>query len=642
MKMKRPAWVAAAATVLVLSCAKQAPDSGMALSEVMETQEFRDACAALPTCAQPRFQSAGPNETIWRVQVVREESGSIRFGRIDSVEVTEGRGVPMGPVTGGYLLAGVDESGTPVDGQMIQFPTAARIEFADERAPPELVDLSGKRVSTIGYVRGLAAVESLAIFDESAKAIATADVPTTRASLWNHLPALLGFPAPAMAQPIVNTSSCSHVQILSAGDFTLVENPLGVEQLVTPQPKQLANILAALGRMTPLLCQGVSTIAFGGFGSRTLGMVNTFLLGDIMMVNSRVYTEQVLASPKPDERFRGMDLQQTVLHEAGHAAEALLNSEGLGLDAIMADGNWPPIARVIALEMLERVRLKSGFGDEWSRVHDSFVNLGWATDYVDTENAFNLNPTEVAHSGFMSPYGASGHADDIAEAIGWTYVGSDYARAGVADRRRDYGCIQMMLHTQKDLPADLAAIYTKLHFLQDMGLVDPDDVKDCTGVNIGLPISTQGFEIWEGGVKKRNFDSAVQAGIGTKALSRAKVFTMKAQGIVGFSDASYPATLELHLDLESALAPIEFTPWPRGVYRFGSFWDANNLMVRVDGAAAGNWDAEDGFAIVTEASNDRIVGSVFLTRALRVSAPSPLPAYDTFDPPLIIRFLMEK
>jgi hypothetical protein len=61
-----------------------------------------------------------------------------------------------------------------------------------------------------------------------------------------------------------------------------------------------------------------------------------------------------------------------------------------------------------------------------------------------------------------------------------------------------------------------------------------------------------------------------------------------------------------------------------------------------DYAAAGNWDAEDGFAIVTEASNSRIVGSIFLTRALRVSAPSPLPAYDAFNPPLVIRFLMEK
>jgi hypothetical protein len=79
----------------------------------MEQPEFQEACAELPTCAQPRFQSTGPSETIWRLQVVREASGSIRFGRIDSVEVTEGRGVPMGPATGEYFLAGVDESGTP-------------------------------------------------------------------------------------------------------------------------------------------------------------------------------------------------------------------------------------------------------------------------------------------------------------------------------------------------------------------------------------------------------------------------------------------------------------------------------------------------------------------------------------------------
>jgi hypothetical protein len=109
--MTRHAWLAAA--VLVLGCGKATPDSGATLARIMEQPEFQEACAELPTCAQPRFQSTGPSETIWRLQVVREASGSIRFGRIDSVEVTEGRGVPMGPATGEYFLAGVDESGTP-------------------------------------------------------------------------------------------------------------------------------------------------------------------------------------------------------------------------------------------------------------------------------------------------------------------------------------------------------------------------------------------------------------------------------------------------------------------------------------------------------------------------------------------------
>ena len=37
-----------------------------------------------------------------------------------------------------------------------------------------------------------------------------------------------------------------------------------------------------------------------------------------------------------------------------------------------------------------------------------------------------------------------------------------------------------------------------------------------------------------------------------------------------------------------------------------------------------------------------LLGGCASAPPLRVSAPSPLPAYDTFDPPLIIRFLMEK
>ena len=641
MKMKRLTLLAAA--VLILSCTKDAPDSGIIISKIMETPEFQDACAALPTCAQPRFQSSAPSESIWRVRVVREGSGSIRFGRIDSVEVTADRGVPIGPLTGDFFLAGVDESGTPVDGQMIQFPTVARIEFEGRKVAPELIDISGESVSTTGYVRALPKVDSLAILDESGKAIATAEVPSTQASWNNRLPIQFGLSAPAMAQPIVNTSSCSHVEILTADDWSLLEYmPQGLENLVTPQTNQLAGLLAGLGRMTPLLCQSVSTIAFGDFGSGTLGMVHIYMLGDTVMVNSGVYTEAILTPGNPDEPYRRMDLQQTVVHEAGHASEALLNSLGLSLYTVISHGDWPLTARVMADETIEKVRLKSGFGDEWSRVHDSFVDLGWATDYVDINVAWNLSPTQVAHSGFMSPYSASGHFEDVAEAIGWTYIGTDYARAGVADRRQDYGCIQMMMHSQKDLPSNLAAIYTKLLFLKDVGLVDPNDVKDCTGINIGLPISTEGFEIWQGGVKKRNFDSGVKAGIGTKAITPSKIFTMKGEGVVGFGDASYPASMELHLDLGSAALPIDYVPWPRGVYKFGSFWAGNNLLLRVDGAASGNWDAEDGFAIITEASKDRIVGSIFLTRALRVSAPSPMPAYDSFNPPLIVRLLMQK
>ncbi|MGK2924141.1 MAG: hypothetical protein ACSLE2_00825 [Lysobacterales bacterium] len=633
-----------AVMVLLLGCTQDAPDSGKTVTEIMETPEFEEACAAAPTCVEPRFQSSGPSETIWRIQIIREASGKIRFGHIDSIEVTQGRGVPMGPATGAYLLAGVDASGVPVDGQVIQFPSVALVEYLDRAAPLERVDLSGERGSTTGYLRALPSIDSLILFDEAAKPIVMAPRPSTRLSIWNSgLPFHFSFVAPAMAQGVINTSSCSHVHILSAGDFSLVENPLGVEELVTPQHYQLVNILEALGRMTPLLCQSISTLAFGDFGSSTLGMVNTLLLGDIMMVNSAAYTETMLTPGNANEPFRSMDLQQTILHEAGHAAEALLNSEGLDLDTFINNGGWSPIARVMANEVIKQVRLKAGFGDEWSRVHDSFVDQGWATDYYDLASVWGLNQRQVTRSGFMSPYGSSNHADDIAEAIGWTYMGRHYPAKGVAASRRDFGCMEMAAHGDKSIPAHLAAIYTKLHFLRDVGLIASEDVSHCKGSGIGIPITVEGFESWEGGVKKHTYSSGVEAGIGTKSLTRAKVFTMKAEGVVGFGETSYPAKFELHLDLESTLTPIEFVPWPRGVYQLGaSFWEANKFTLRAEDAASANWDADQGFVLVTEASSDRIVGSIFLTRVLRVSTPSPLPVYDAFNPPRVLRFLVKK
>jgi len=665
--MTRTGRVSAVAFVLlVLSCAGDPPVSDDTLSDILDTQEFREACAQLPTCVDPRFPVEGPTETIWRIQVVRETSGAIRFGRIDSIEVAEGVGVPLGPRTGEYVLVGLDESGESVDGQLIQFPTVARIEFEDRTSRPQSIDLSGSEVSSIGYVRALPSVETLALHDESGEAVVVRPAPSTQAGLgrW-EVPPGLGLVSPAIAAggPGGFSPNCPHVLVLNGeSDRDLMgASPLGLTiELQAPGTVALANIIAALGKMTPLLCQSVSRIAFGRFSMEgAAGFVLQVIWGDMMMVNlDSGYSEFQLMTPGADGAFRRMDLQHTILHEAAHAAEALLNAEGESLRGMAYGGSWVEGARQVAKETIDQVRLAKGFAEEWRRVHDSFVSMGWAQGYAWLDDlvasaaeyievsapetpSSEWTKAELAEAGFISHYAATNLADDIADSVAWTYMGYEYAREGVGNRRRDYSCIQMQLQTTKELPARLAAVYTKLQFLKDLGLVKPQDVKQCTGVNIGLPITAEGFEVWQGGTKKRSFTDGVDAVIGTK-LTGTKVFKMEAKGGVGFGDTSYPATMTLHLDLEAAFEDIDEVPWPRGVYQFGSFFDGNNLMLRLDGAAAGNFDAEDGFAIVAEASNDRIVGSLFLTRALRPSAPSTLPVYQNFDPPLIIRFLMEK
>jgi hypothetical protein len=48
----------------------------------------------------------------------------------------------------------------------------------------------------------------------------------------------------------------------------------------------------------------------------------------------------------------------------------------------------------------------------------------------------------------------------------------------------------------------------------------------------------------------------------------------------------------------------------------------------------------DGFVLVAESSAKRIAGSIVLQRVFRLSAPLPVP--ERYDPPLVVRFSMDK
>jgi hypothetical protein len=195
----------------------------------------------------------------------------------------------------------------------------------------------------------------------------------------------------------------------------------------------------------------------------------------------------------------------------------------------------------------------------------------------------------------------------------------------------------MRKHREKDLPSRLAAVYTKLRFLLDLGLVAEEDVETCTGPDLGLPVESPGFHLWHAGNELRSFARNVTAAIGTQADGD-RVFEMKGEGEAGFGDRMYPASLRLQLDLEKPGVPIHQVPWPRGVYPLGLRGD-NHVELRLDGASAGDFDAEDGYALVAEASNDRIAGSIVLERVRRPHVVFAVP--ERYDPPLVIRFRIE-
>lgn len=634
---------------------------------------FERACAEVPGCAEPRVEGSGAVETIFRVVVVRAASGEVRIGRVEPVAVLEGDGVPVGPLAGSHMLVGLDAAGDPVDGQVIAFPRVLRAEAADGWSRPVEIDLGDRDVDTIGYVRARPGIEELAVLDESGAVVARAPAPRgagTGADAGKRpgnpprvlaaalVPSALAALQPAGSLPAL-PEHCSHVRILEGEADRDLARGVAYEadvELLEPGPNQRAVIHGALGLMTPLLCQGVSRIAVGdvpddpGVG----GVVSQLGAGDLMLLNVAAGYSEAELSGSARQR---LGMMHTVIHEAAHAAEALLNASGSRPRDFA--GDWDPPSRTLASKTIERVRLGKSLFEEWQRMHGAFVDQGWAAPYAESgearEAARARSAAETAEAGFMSRYGGSYYAEDIAEAVVWSYLGEPYREAGIPEGVRqteDFACQRMRAQGEGGVPSGFAAVYTKLQFLKDLGLVAPEDVEGCTGP-VELPNDEPGFHLWQDGQYQRSFERAVTAVIGTGPSGR-YVYEMKAEGEAEFADETYPARVRLVLDLEPGTVPLDEVPWPRGVYELGLLagYDLGALgnragmaadhgfSLRLDGARAGNFDVYDGFALVAEASNERIAGSVFIRRAMRLHAPLPVP--QVFDPPLVVRFAIEK
>lgn len=633
-------------------------EAGERSAQSIEDPAFQKACADVPACAEPpRYEAPGPAETIWRVIVAREPSGEIRFGQVDSVEVPAGDGVPLGPLSGSHLLVGLDGSGQPVDGQLIQFPAVLRAEYPRGESPIEKTDLSSRLVDTVGYLRALPSIETLAVRDEAGNEVAEIPArPSVASTLQGVQPRLAGM---AFAQS--NQGSwpyqhnlppyCSHVRLLEGeADRTLAEGftqtiqgmgTTGDVQLAVPGPTQRALIYGILRRMTPLLCQSIGRIALVSLPAEAdyVGVVQQWGMGDMILLHEPYFSEDRLTGSQ--RSWLPQDMMRTVAHEAGHSAESLLNAQSARPERFA--GDWELPGRTLAARTIDRVRMEKSLLEEWWRLHQSFISLNWAGPYLPNDGewrqAIPWSPRQITEAGFLSAYGTGDSAEDIAEMVGWSYVKGafpNYDFTGWTDIQ-DSACQEMQRHREQDLPSRFTAVYTKLMFLQDLGLVVEEDVEACTGPDIGLPVRTAGFHFWHDGNKLRTIGNNMTAGIGTTSNGN-RVFELKAEGRAAFDDKEYPAKLDLRIDLGDRGKPLHQVAWPRGVYEFNMMGDTN-LRLRLDGARAGNFDAKDGYVLVAEASNDRIAGSIILTVAMRLSAPLPVP--QTWRPPLIIRFLIE-
>ena len=85
----------------------------------------------------------------------------------------------------------------------------------------------------------------------------------------------------------------------------------------------------------------------------------------------------------------------------------------------------------------------------------------------------------------------------------------------------------------------------------------------------------------------------------------------------------------------AADAAIGSNQGERFVYVLGE--GGNAVELRLEEQSFGDFDVTDGYVLVAEAARGRIAGSIFIRVAFRPRAGVP----QTFDPPLVIRFLLE-
>jgi hypothetical protein len=601
---------------------------------------FEEACEAVPGCEESVHDLSGPRETIWRLDIHRDDSGNVSFSAIETVQVLSAVGRPASPLGGSHLLAATNEAGEWLEARAVVFGERAQLE-GEGWFYSEDVDLSDQTVSA--YIQA-SDVARFLLLDEDGQELDVQDAPASTRNLGTSKLALG-----------TGTSACRHVRLLGVADADFVPSKLWAhikDGPFEPGPTQRAVVQAALNQMQPLVCHSVGRIAFVEINA--CPSVNAQVVGghaaDMILINALgTYREENLASSREAQ----LELMRVILHEAGHTFDNLLSHEGKALGNLIEranpPGGWTFEAESAGWDTVAELRLGKGLAAEWKRLTRDFKEAGFGTstyhpavqlgDCVYTGETKEWGPEQVAQGGFMSRYGGTNHADDLAEMLATPTMGPLMRSEGFSIE--DYACQVMRgIQSPDGVPIHVAAAYTKLRFLQTLGGISQDAFDACVG-DVGFTSTTPGFHLFQGGKFLRSFDQGVTAKIGLDESAGVHVFLMTGEGQAQFDGKTYDGTMTLRLNVGSGGTPIEQVSWPRGGYKFTEVHiNENSFLFHMPDAPAGSFDVTQGFVLVAEASNKKIDGSIVVQKVMRWLAPLPVP--EVYDPPLVIRFMIEK
>ncbi len=403
--------------------------------------------------------------------------------------------------------------------------------------------------------------------------------------------------------------------------------------VATPGPGQLQVLEVASQYLTPLQCASVRQVAFTsatvGEDEAGLGWVMTNSHNSTVHVSSlpNHASEHDLSRTRDEVRANiWLTTIETILHESVHSSVHLLNTQlmadavnctlGFFCDEASDPAQWSAAAVAQAEEVTDWMRLRGGAEAEWQRIHQSFVAAGWAQPY-------GSSPAELAEAGFMTEYGSRKPGEDMAEMVTLAVTRDVHHIEAISlpvtrPEGRDHAC-QALHASGGGISNRTAAVYTKLAFLRDLGLLSEEAFTNCVGpAGLTMPAG-DGFHFSVDGDFSRTMNREMKASIVELAEPSGLYFQLEAEGSAVFNGETYDATVVLRLKLAPAGTDIGVASWPRGLYPFHS-GGAATFELTLHDQPAGNFYADQGFVLVTTAG-DTLEGAINLQRAWRPDTP---------------------
>lgn len=618
MKQRTAAWAASAALFLVACGPNDEDGSGMT---------FAEACAFVEGCEAPSYVVSGPTVAIWRVTVVNETDGTYHIRDVDEVAVAASLGPPPSPLGGQRALAALDADGKPLEVHLLNFADTITWEALD--AAPVETPVDGP-LSTVGYLTADPLAKTLAIVQDDGTIDDFLDAPKLGVPLVQRTDSRVFESNPPL-------SACSHVQIIS-------DAPVAVDDVVVMDPIHEALIQSSLHMLTPAHCAGVGRVVLVDSARSTTGGGVAAWTGDLIEINrglqdgAAAFDARTLArSPESRAFFR-----HSVIHEAAHTAHNLINSRH---DSVNYVGDWAPSEVSTMFAAVKKMRLKAGLDPAWMQLHNSFLLLAWAEPHlklpgttqqkIDEEmNAIkDLPHDQITERGFISVYGAKDVNEDFAETVTHPITRKLFEDSnieyGLGAKRGDLGCKTLNERPPGRVNHRVAALYTKLSMVRDMGMITQEQFDDCVGP-VGLARPDTRLALFVDDELSLTFRD-VTTHFGTE---RVYEFAIQAKGDVPTTEGVRVGNFTFFTH------PL----WPPGIAdhnRRDASYVRGAFRVELDGLDTRPPDtrqsitfendrhlshyATDGYALIARATDDVYEGAIIINAAERTFAPFGVP-----------------